>query len=384
MCIFLYLQIVMLFLVFFVKGKSAVVQNWCIFLTLISWGLLFGLRAYDVGNDTDMYYRFYTGQDVLGLGTYEFSSETTEYGFTFIANILHRISDDPTFFFLFSAVAAFLSVYQFYKDKENGMWGLLCFFIMSASFASFIIAMRQSISITIIFFGLYFILKSGWLLRKSNKIEPSEYKIQKKYLYIGLILCILSISIHRTTIILLPLLLLCNYIKWNKKAAIAVISLVFVLSISFSSVAGDVFDIALSFVGGLSEDNVNLLAERYKENFGSSSITLLKVSSWCMPMLVTVLNSQESTLKSFQFSCLMMGFILYILFASATMCIRMSMMFQIIGFSVFIPEVVNKNTNLRLLYLSFTALYFYSAYQTYVRWIASFDDSTLPFYFIWE
>ena len=384
MCIFLYLQIVMLFLVFFVKGKSAVVQNWCILLTLISWGLLFGLRAYDVGNDTDMYYRFYTGQNVLGLGTYEFSSETTEYGFTFIANILHRISDDPTFFFLFSAVAAFLSVYQFYKDKENGMWGLLCFFIMSASFASFIIAMRQSISITIIFFGLYYILKSGWLLRKSNQIEPSEHKKQKKYFYIGLILCILSISIHRTTIILLPLLLLCNYIKWNKKAAIAVISSVFVLSISFSSVAGDVFDIALSFVGGLSEDNINLLAERYRENFGSSSMTLLKVSSWCMPMLVTVLNSQESTLKSFQFSCLMMGFILYVLFGSATMCIRMSMMFQIIGFSVFIPEAVNKNTNLRLLYLSFTALYFYSAYQTYVRWIASFDDSTLPFYFIWE
>lgn len=374
----------MLFLVFFVKGKSVVVQNWCILLTLISWGLLFGLRAYDVGNDTDMYYRFYTGQDVLGLGTYEFSSETTEYGFTFIANMLHRISDDPTFFFLVTSLGAFLSIYPIYKNIQNGLWGLLCFFIMSASFASFVIMMRQSISIAVIFVGLYFILKSGWLLRKSNEIEQSETRLRIKYLYIGLTLCILSISIHRTTIILLTLLLLCNYIKWNKKAAIAVISLVFVLSISFYSVAGDVFDIALSFVGGLSEDNINLLAERYKDDFGSSSMTLLKVSSWCMPMLVTVLNTKESTLKSFQFSCLMMGFILYILFGSATMCIRMSMMFQIIGFSVFIPEAVNKNTNLRLLYLSFTALYFYSAYQTYVRWIANFDDSTLPFYFIWE
>lgn len=374
----------MLILVFFVKGKSAVVQNWCILLTLISWGLLFGLRAYDVGNDTDMYYRFYTGQDVLGLGTYEFSSETTEYGFTFVANMLHRISDDPTFFFLVTSLGAFLSIYPVYKNKQNGLWGLLCFFIMSASFASFVIAMRQSVSITIVFLGLYFILKSGWLLRKSNEIEQSETKLRKKYLYIGLSLCILSISIHRTTILLLTLLFLCNYIKWNKKAAIAVISLVLVLSISFSSVAGDVFDIALSFVGGLSEDNINLLAERYKDDFGSSSMTLLKVSSWCMPMFVTILNSQESTLKSFQFSCLMMGFILYILFGSATMCIRMSMMFQIIGFSVFIPEDVNKNTNLRLLYLSFTALYFYSAYQTYIRWIANFDDSTLPFYFIWE
>lgn len=374
----------MLFLVFFVKGKSVVVQNWCILLTLISWGVLFGLRAYDVGNDTDMYYRFYTGQNVLGLGTYEFSSETTEYGFTFIANMLHRISDDPTFFFLVSSLAAFLSIYPIYKNKKNGLWGLLCFFIMSASFASFVIMMRQSISITVIFVGLYFILKSGWLTRKSHSIEPHVTNVNKRYLYIGLTLCILSISIHRTTIILLTLLLLCNYIKWNKKAAIAVISLVFVLSISFSSVAGDVFDIALSFVGGLSEDNINLLAERYKDDFGSSSMTLLKVSSWCMPMLVTVLNTKESTLKSFQFSCLMMGFILYILFGSATMCIRMSMMFQIIGFSVFIPEAVNKNTNLRLLYLSFTSLYFYSAYQTYVRWIASFDDSTLPFYFIWE
>ena len=149
MCIFLYLQIVMQFLVFFVKGKSAFVQNWCILLTLISWGLLFGLRAYDVGNDTDMYYRFYTGQNVLGLGTYEFSSETTEYGFTFIANMLHRISDDPTFFFLVSSLAAFLSIYPIYKNKQNGLWGLLCFFIMSASFASFVIMMRQSISIAV-------------------------------------------------------------------------------------------------------------------------------------------------------------------------------------------------------------------------------------------
>ena len=384
MCIFLYLQIIMLFLVFFVKGKSVVVQNWCILLTLISWGLLFGLRAYDVGNDTDMYYRFYTGQDVLGLGSYEFSSETTEYGFTFIANILHRISDDPTFFFLVTSLGAFLSIYPIYKNKQNGLWGLLCFFIMSASFASFVIMMRQSISITVIFLGLYFILKSGWLMRKLHSIEPYVTNVNKRYLYIGLTLCILSISIHRTTIILLALLLLCNFIKWNKKAAISAIVLVFILSISFSSVAGDVFDIALSFVGGLSEDNINLLAERYKDDFGSSSMTLLKVSSWCMPMLVTVLNSKESTLKSFQLSCLMMGFVLYILFGSATMCIRISMMFQIIGFSVFIPEAVNKNKNLRLLYLSFTALYFYSAYQTYIRWIANFDDSTLPFYFIWE
>lgn len=374
----------MLFLVFFVKGKSAVVQNWCIFLTLISWGLLFGLRAYDVGNDTNMYYLFYTGQNISGLGTYEFSSETTEYGFTFVANILHKISDNPTFFFVVSSLGAFLSIYPIYKNKQNGLWGLLCFFIMSESFASFVIAMRQSISIMVIFIGLYFILKSGWLLRKSNEIEQSETKLRKKYLYIGLILCILSISIHRTTILLLPLLLLCNFIKWNKKAAISAIVLVFILSLSLSSVAGDVFDIALVFVGGLSEDNINLLAERYMDDFGSTSMTLLRVSSWCMPMLVTVLNTNESTLKSFQFSCLMMGLVLYVLFGSATMCIRMSMMFQIIGFSVLIPEAVNKNTNLRLLYLSFTALYFYSAYQNYVRWIASSHDSTLPFYFIWE
>lgn len=374
----------MLFLVFFVKGKSAIVQNRCIFLTLLTWGVLFGLRAYDVGNDTDMYYRFYTGQNVLGLGTYEFSSETTEYGFTFIANLLHRISEDPTFFFFVASVTAFISIYPLYKNKPNGLWGLLCFFIMSASFASFAIMMRQSISITVIFIGLYFILKSGWFVDKFDSIDQKYGNVKKKYLSIGVVLCILAISIHRTTIIMLPLLLLCNYIKWNKKTSVVTISIVYIFSILFSSSIGEIFDIALSLVGGFSEDNINLLAERYKDNFGTSSITLLKVSSWCIPLLVTVLNSEEKIIKSFQFSCLMVGFILYILFGSATMCIRMSMMFQLIGFGLFIPKAVNNNKKLRLLYIAFTLLYFYSAYETYARWIPNQDDSTLPFYFIWE
>lgn len=373
----------MLFLVFFVKGKSAIVQNRCIFLTLLTWGVLFGLRAYDVGNDTDLYYRFYTGQDVLGLGTYEFSSETTEYGFTFIANLLHRISDNPTFFFLFSAIVAFLSVYQFYKDKENGMWGLLCFFIMSASFASFIIAMRQSLSITMIFVGILLItLSHGNNSTYNSKLEKAS--TDNFRFYIGIIICLLAITVHRSTLILLLLMIVCYCIHWNKKTAYITVVLVFVLSNLFSSIIGGFFDLALSMVGGISEDNINLLAERYKDNFNSSSMTILKVSSWCIPLLFTVRNTKEEVIKSFQFSCLMVGFILYILFGSATMCIRMSMMFQLIGFGLFIPKAVNNNKKLRLLYLSFTLLYFYSAYQTYARWIPNQDDSTLPFYFIWE
>lgn len=372
----------MLFLVFFVKGKSATVQNRCILLTLLTWGVLFGLRAYDVGNDTDMYYRFYSGQNVLGLGTYEFSSETTEYGFTLIAYLLHQISEEPTFFFIASAIAAFLSVYQFYKDKENGMWGLLCFFIMSASFASYIIAMRQSLSITMIFIGIFFIIKSKNRTYFNN--IPQSHKNNKFLFYVGVTLFLFAISVHRTTIILLSLLFMCYYIRWKKRIAYITVILVFILTNIFSSFIGELFDIVMTIIGGVSEENINLLAERYEDDFSSSSMTILKISSWCIPLLFTIKNTEEDDIKSFQFSCLMVGFIMYILFGSATMCIRMSMMFQLIGFGLFIPKAVNSNKILRLLYLSFTLLYFYSAYQTYARWIPNQEDSTLPYYFVWE
>jgi len=384
----------MFFLVVYCQSKDNKTQNICLFITLLTWGVIFGLRAFDVGNDSPMYYNFYSGYYVKGLGTYEIDSESTEIGFTMVANTLHKISGDVTFFFSVVAISAFIYLYPLYRNKITGLWGLLCFFLMSASFASYIIAMRQSMSIIFILMALFIFSKMDVKNISSNAVcyngnTANRFQIiiancYNKYIIIGTLLCIFAISIHRTTVILLPVLLVCYLFRFGKNIAYLTIVFVFIFTVFFSNSIGVFFDYALSLVGAYSDDNVNMLSDRYAADFGKSSMTLLKVLSWCVPMAVTVRYTSEEKIHSFQFSCLMVGFILYILFGSATMCIRMSMLFQIIGFAMFIPESVNDNARLKSIYIMFTLLFFYSAYQTYARWIPNPYDSTLPFYFFWE
>lgn len=373
-------------------------HNRCLFAILLVWGLIFGLRAYDVGNDTPMYVSFFSGETISGLGSYDIDNDTTEYGFTIVVNFISRITNNPTFFLSIMSITAFVLLYPFYKDKKMGLWSLLCFILMSSSFSAYIIALRQSMSIIFILLGIHLFekIKGDATLCfdntqchiKVNKVSQRIGLIKSKFKSVnsilGLSLCLFSIYIHRTTVLLLPILLFCYIFRFNKKNAYIVVCLVFFVSQIFQNIIGDYFDIVLSFVGGVDNENVNLLADRYADNFASSSMTLLKYLSWCVPMLLTVRFTPEERIYSFQFACLMFGFSAYMLLGSATMCIRISMLFQLIGFSCFIPELVEKKTNLKYIYILFTLLYFYSAYQSYVRWIAAPYDSTLPFYFIWE
>ena len=182
----------------------------------------------------------------------------------------------------------------------------------------------------------------------------------------------------------MPVLILAYFCRYSRKIAYINVLLVLVYSILFSNQIGAFFDFALAIIGGFSDDNVSLLAERYKGDFGDSGMTLLKIASWCVPMFFTVKYISQEKLKSFEFTCLMIAFTIFILFGNATMCIRLSMLFQIIGFSVFIPDVVYKKKEVQYLYLGFTLLFFYSAYKTYSNWLGYSYDSTLPFYFFWE
>lgn len=379
MCIFLYIQLLMFVFVIMCSKAKQRTKNIVFLVTTLLWGVVFGLRRSDVGNDSNMYRMFYTGYSIPGLGTYEINSETEEYGFTFVANILHRISPDVTFFYMAVSLTVFLLLYFVYKNKSTGYWGYLCFFLMSATFATLIIAMRQSMSIAFILLGL-FLLKHV----KYDGIKDLHRIIKDKYFLLGICAFLFSISVHRSTIILLPILVLAYFVRYTRKAAFINILVVFVFTVLLSSQIGDLFNLALSIVGGFSDDNVSLLAERYSGNLGESSMTLLKIASWCVPLVFTVKYSRENVLRSFEFSCLMIAFTLYIMFGSATMCIRISMLFQIIGFSVFVPEVVNTKPAVREMYIVFTLLFFYSAYKTYSNWLVYPYDSTLPFYFFWE
>lgn len=380
MCIFLYIQLLMFVFVIMCSKAKQRTKNIVFLVTTLLWGVVFGLRRNDVGNDSDMYRMFYTGYSIPGLGTYEINSETEEYGFTLVANILHRISPDVTFFYMAVSLAVFLLLYFVYKNKSTGYWGYLCFFVMSASFASLIIAMRQSMSIAFCLFAIYCFKHVDF----DGHVKDMVKCFRDKYFITGLCSFLFSITVHRTSIMIMPVLILAYFCRYSRKIAYINVLVVLVLSILFSDQIGAFFDFALAIIGGFSDDNVSLLAERYKGDFGDSSMTLLKIASWCVPMFFTVKYISQEKLKSFEFTCLMIAFTIFILFGNATMCIRLSMLFQIIGFSVFIPDVVYKKKEVQYLYLGFTLLFFYSAYKTYSNWLGYSYDSTLPFYFFWE
>ena len=113
MCIFLYIQLLMFVFVIMCSKAKQRTKNIVFLVTTLLWGVVFGLRRSDVGNDSNMYRMFYTGYSIPGLGTYEINSETEEYGFTLVANILHRISPDVTFFYMAVSLAVFLNIRRF-------------------------------------------------------------------------------------------------------------------------------------------------------------------------------------------------------------------------------------------------------------------------------
>lgn len=381
MCIFLYIQLLMFLCVLWVsktKGDSNL-QDRLILSFSILWGLVFGFRSYDVGNDSEMYSRFYSGYDIPELGSYEFSSETTEYGFTLVANVLHKISDNPTFFFTITALFVYIMVYFQFRNLKTGLWGYLCFFIMSASFSSLIIAMRQSLAIAFILVG---VLSISHVLNQGFKISLKNWS--NTFVLVGIASFVLAIFIHRTTILLLGILVLASYVRFTRKTAIVTVFSVFFITVFFSDIIGEMFDMGLFLIGGMEDENVNMLAERYSTNFGESNVSLLKIVSWCFPMYFTVKNTDDDKINTFKFTCLMFAFSLYMLLGSATMVIRITMLFQVLGFGLFVPQKVYEKKSLYVMYICFTLLYFYSAFQTYERWIPDPFDSTLPFKFIWE
>lgn len=359
--------------------KNVKIQNKALLAICILWALLYGLRGYYVGNDTDGYAGYFDDKlPVRNYGTYDNPQETLEPGFILLTNILHTINGNATFLFLVNAFLMFIFIFYLYKDRKTGIWGLLCFFTMSMSFMSMIIAMRQSFAIISVLLSLVFLKR---IEIKGKKFLKSL--LSNKDFYLASFFFIFSFFIHRTSILLVPAIILIQIIQINKKIALTIISVVFVISTVLPNSVYTVFDVALKLVSRIGEENIALLGDRYAESFGESQITFLKILSWCIPMFITTWYTKEDIIKSFNFKCMLFSFVIYMLFSSSTMVIRLSMLFQIIGFTCFIPDIVYKKKNIALLYVVFTLLYYYSAYQAFNNW-NTLLDSNLPYYFFWE
>lgn len=377
MCIYLVLQIIIFGFVIYTYNKNIKIKNRYLLITCILWALLYGLRGYVVGNDTSGYALFFENQKGAGYGTIDNPDETLEWGFILIAKILSLITNWPTFFFLVQAFAMYFLIYNEYKGKYGGLWGLLCFTTMSESFMALIIPVRQSFSIIIVILSLL-------CFRQIEDHHSFGRLLRNKWFWTGILLFIFSINVHRSSIILFPLLLLIYFVPLNKFAAQCIVVIVFVTTMFLPDAIGDFFDLVLSQVSGISDETVNLMASRYAFNWGESGgYTWLKMFSWCVPFFVTITLTEKKLINSFNFKCLIMAFILYVMLGRSTMVIRISLLFQVLGFMMFIPNKVFRDKKLAGLYLIFTVLFIYSRYAQYIRWNTLFDTN-IPYYFFWE
>lgn len=100
MCIYFVVETIALLLVILSYKKNTKVQYFVLGIICILWAFVFGLRGYNVGNDTSGYVSFFDGSHVsgIGYGNIYFPGDTIELPFVYYARIVNLFSGSPTFF----------------------------------------------------------------------------------------------------------------------------------------------------------------------------------------------------------------------------------------------------------------------------------------------
>lgn len=371
----------MFFLVFAFNGTRKESNNALLFSCLL-WAFIAGFRAYCVGNDTAGYTAFFEGTNYkgIGYGTVDMPGDTIEWGFVALSRFLHSLSSSGTLFLLVNGLIVYIAIFLTYRNLRYGLWGLLIFMTIGNNFIALNTAIRQSFSIGFLLIGLYFISR---LPSKAKKMSWYRYLKQTPNCIIGIVCCLFAATIHRTSIMLFPLLGLVWFVPMTKKVGYACVGFAFIFSLFFSSYISTFFDSILLFIGGLSDDNVALLGERYEDSFGETSSSFIRNLAWTVPCLCAVAYANKDKMKSFNMKCYVFSVCAYLLFSASYMVTRLNLVFLILGFAVAVPEQVEKNKKVRVFYILVTLYYLWRAYAGFEKW-PFYQDSSLPYKFFWE
>lgn len=378
MCIYFAVILLMAIIVFFTDNASVKKRNRYLAIILAIWCFLFGFRHKSVGNDSPGYAAFFTGHgDTWIYGTIDAPGDTMEWGFVEISRLLHCFSTNYTFYYFAVSLLFIVPMYFYYKDKKYGIWSLLLFIVMSKTFFGLPIMVRQTMSIGLVLISL--------LLFNDAKIVGSfKAIVHNKKLLLGVALFVFSIFVHRTSLMLFPLLLGVFFMRINKTVCYVVVVLSFVISMFGRELISSYFDLMLSFVGGFSDDNINLLQERYQDDFASRDFSIVRASTWTLTLLLSVWSTNKEDIKKYSFKCLIIAFVLYMLLGTSSMGLRISVAFQIIGFSVIVPTSISNNKKAKYLLAILTSAFILNSYSNFESWAMEKMDSGLPYYFFWE
>ncbi len=376
-------NIFVLFLSLYSANRRKSTEKTCMILSCVTWALLFGLRAYTVGNDTPNYAAYYENRNTpyIGYGTVEHPGDSIEWGFIAITRLLYTFSDSASFFFSVVAVTLFFGIYQIYskESKSNMTWCFLLLTITGLSFIGLISMMRQTMSISIFLLSLYFFYSF-------HNQRETDWKCWKKNMnLVFFISCaIFSILIHRTSIILLGGLLLLLLWKNNRKISYIAIISSFIISLFYGNIINYTMEFVLNFIGSVSEDKIALLGNRYEETMhDTGGASLIRRFSYLIPVLVTIKYTEEKDINSFCFKCMLVAFIGLFCFSVSYMMNRLVTVYLVLGMCKFVPPpAMKKGSKLYSFYMSVTLYYLWRIFVGYGNWPVT--DSTLPYYFFWQ
>lgn len=352
----------------------------CLILICVIWICIFGLRSEFVGNDTNNYVSFFMNKNSgIGYGDLNGLSDV-EPGLIFITRIIKFISDSFTVWFLIIATWLWIAIYYFYTivtDYKKIAPSLLAIFLMANTFVTLMVAMRQATAICVFLTGIIWVIKNNYV---DGKIK---IKFKNKLQLLGVLLVLFSVLIHKSMILLVPIVLGAQFLKVTRNKLICFVLISCIISIVFSDSISSLFNLFFISFGNLGIDFVNSdVMNTYADDFGENAQKITTYIAWALPAIVTIRLSDENEVHDLFFKIYVLSVCLFLLLSKTFLIERINSSLMLLGFTRFWPTIATKKSKWRVAYLCFLLLLLVNAFVRYNNWPST--DSCIPYYFFWE
>ncbi len=312
-------------------------------LGLVTVFLFIGLRAENVGTDTPAYVGFFHDPNFYLLGA------PTDLGFSYIGRFLHIFNGSTEYFLLTSSfVMCFGLFFLIYKLCGNINFGLLLFCLVGTSSINLFLYMsmvRQACALTFFFIAAYLFFKYG-----------------KARLKTCLLLYVLAVLIHGSTLFTLPFVFVIWKFDIRKKWWMILIAATYVMAASRVIDINKLLDFALSIAGGLTSRDYSLYADvsfGMIEQKGLFNMDILPFTLWG---LFLCWFSKEDDLKCWHVKFFLMSVVLNNVFSDNLMWARLILPFSLMAI-IAIPYLTSR-LGKKLTVPFYTVFFAYYIYKT--------------------
>ena len=202
-----------IFLYFYLKmdKQKRVLKNILLIISASFPILLLGLR-YNVGTDYNNYVQHYYMYGKLSL--FEYLSRSTEILGYIIIKIASYINDNPQTMFMIYAILTVGFIYKGILSSKNNNKIIMIYIYLFVYFSFAYNGVRQGLAVAIIFYAY------SEMFYKDKKIKP-------------MLLCIMAILTHNSSIILLPIFIINCFYGKSSLIKFRIIIYIYILSIVF-------------------------------------------------------------------------------------------------------------------------------------------------------